>query len=228
MEPDALTAEVRAEVAQALESVTVDTSGLVTTEALAAAGYVDVQKAEQIALDNALLNEGEVVREIQLIDGAYVFLTSTGREITAPVPEGAAVYDSGHINITSQVSVGCAAAWMRRVGDRVTAVLHDVNFNEGGEVFWPREGFRIARFTDAYGGQRYRIISSVMRDSDGVAEVLSLPGMWDGGFFWNAHAGKQAELDAASLPSQVDELRYEWFTNDLPPVTPPPVPAGGA
>lgn len=203
------------ELTQALAGVKIDTSGLATTERVA---QVEASIPEVVLRESALL-DGETITSTRLetvekADGSTVLLlvqtTNTGREVTAEVPsglaQGAATYDSGFVDVSSwekRNGVNAASAWLRRVGDRVTCVLHGADITPDAALIIPGDGYKIASYQDAWGDVRAR---GIRRYAGGTPTRPVFNGVAGGAFWPGTVEGTNST-----------EVVLEWFTDDPAP-----------
>lgn len=191
----------KAEVDGLIEGVEVDTTGLVTPE-----------QAEQIALQNALLNEDQPVTKAAVVDGALVLTRRDGVEITTEgqIATGATVRTlTWNVLNSDPVWLDQDGGWITKSGQVVTLCLRNVKLVAGARVTPP------AMTGGTVAGRL--VMDVLMVNAQGVAARAAgdlSEWEYDAAIFVPGTRSGTTES-----PEVIPELRITWATADPAPLT---------
>ena len=212
-----LTPEIRAEIQRAVDSVSIDTTGLATEDALAAglegkvdtatfttaladrvtktelsealADHPDTAAVEQIALENALINEEQPITRAELVDGVLVLTRRDGVELTVEgstsLAPSSVVWRLPWPSLLGTTNGG----WLSREGNVVTLRIQEPSVRNNMDMMTVPHGFKPVKSRDQ------------MSMLDAYAVTLAGTVIGGAAAFWDATL--QARIPAA-LRNMVD------------------------
>lgn len=163
------------------------------------------EQAEQIALDNALLNEDQPVRRAFVKNGSLVLVRRDGLEITVEGNLDTPVSVTRSLR-WQDVSIPCDFGWVCRVGDRVLLRLVNPRITQNQPIWTPPTGWAVGSV-----GNNSTFISALVTEHDGTLRSAQQSAhMYGSAIYADAKLGSTTPNE----PDPVARLDIEWLSFD--------------